>query len=68
MSDETFKPLDFGDEVYLHDPDSGVDKVTLIAVRTPEGSLYRQWLVEFFDGSRQWEPEYGLRPIEVGNE
>ncbi len=56
------KHWDFGNEAFVSDEYGETHKVTLIAVRTPDESLYREWLVEFFDGSRQWEPEYRLRP------
>ncbi len=51
---------EIGEECYYHDLEGQVDKVTVIGVRTPIGSLM-ECLVEFYDGTRLWVPEFGVR-------
>ncbi len=51
---------EIGEKCYYHSLEGQVDEVTVIGVRTPVGG-HTECLVEFYDGTRSWVPENGVR-------
>ncbi len=51
---------EIGEKCYHHDLDGEVDKVVVVDVQRKHRP-YTEYLVEFFDGTRRWVSENGLR-------